>query len=145
MKLSSILVSSIKLLLSIFVIALVAGCSISSGPPTAEVEKGVNWALSGMIDWNYRDKNLFESYKTTNHYSEKRNDGVAYVYDFEADCLVHTVFHVGQQGESKGWAQGLPKTDSRSDKYNDGELHHFKGTFTLIQKGNTWYPQETIR
>jgi hypothetical protein len=53
MKLSSILVSSLKFLLSIFVVVLVAGCSVSSGPATAEIDKGANWALSGMIDWNH--------------------------------------------------------------------------------------------
>ena len=145
MKSESILASVIKTLFGILAIALIAGCSDPSAPPTAEIEKGLNWALSGMIDWNYQDRNLFESYKITNHYTETRNDGVAHVYDFEADCLVHTVFHVGQDSESKGWAQGLPKTDSRSNKFNDGDLHHFKGTFTLIQKGNTWYSQETVR
>ena len=132
-------------LFTLIATAAIIGCSVSSSPPTPELDRGVNWALSGFIDWNYKDKNLFDSYRIVNQYTEKRSDGVAYIYDFEADCLVHVVFHAGQSGESKGWAQALPKTDPRLNKFNGGDIHHFKGTFTLIQKGDAWYPVETVR
>jgi hypothetical protein len=123
----------------------ITGCSLSSSPPKSEVDKGVNWALSAVIDWNYQDRNLFESYKITNQYTEKRTDGAAYIYDFEADCLVHGVNRVSEFGQSPGWAQALPKDDSRTDKFSGGDIHHFTGTFTLIKKGDQWYRQETVR
>lgn len=132
-------------LLVLLAIIGISGCSISSPPPKAEVDKGVNWALSAVIDWNYRDRNLFESYKVTNQYTEKRTDGTAYVYDFEADCLVHNVTRIGEFSQSPGWAQGVPRDDARADKFNYGDIHQFKGTFTLIKKGDQWYRQETIR
>lgn len=134
-----------RLLISLFAlplaIAAITGCSVSSSPPTAEIDKGVNWALSAYIDWNYRDKNLFDSYKITNQYTEKQNGTTAYVYDFEADCLVRKVLHVGGAGETAAWSQALPN----GDKFTSGSIEKFKGTFTLIKKGNTWYRQETIR
>ena len=122
-------------------VVTVTGCSDFSSPPQDEIDKGVNWALSAVIDWNYRDRNLFESYKITNHYAE----GETYVYDFEADCLVHKVFRAGEFSQSTGWAQAVPKEDARADEFNGGDIHKFKGTFTLIKKGDVWYRQETIR
>ncbi len=128
-------------LLVLWLLVGITGCSVSSSPPTEEIDKGVNWALSARIDWNYRDRSLFDSYKVTNHYIEKRPDGEAHIYDFEADCLVRQILHVGQSGSTPAWSQAQPN----GDKFTSGKIEKFKGTFTLIKKGNSWYRQDTIR
>jgi hypothetical protein len=127
---------------SLFVAMLVgiAGCAGSS-PPNDEIDKGVNWALSEFIEWQFRDRNLFESYKITNQYTEKGTDGEAHVYDFEASCLVRRALQAGNFGETAVYLQA--KRDG--DKWTTGDIEQFKGTFTLIKKGNSWYRQKTMR
>ena len=115
----------------------ITGCSVPPPPPTEEIDKGVNWSLSGMIIWEYKDRNLFERYEITNHYVEKRNDGVAYIYDFKASCVV---MNFGDK-----WMQAFYLGEGPNKNGFIGEDHSFKGTFTLIKKGNAWYRKETIR
>jgi hypothetical protein len=126
-----------KLTLTVLAAVAIIGCSPS--PPSSEIDKGVNWALSGLISWRDQSRNLFESYKVTNHYTETRNDGVAHVYDIEADCLVWHSSPMYVDGIFSGApvCQALPN--------EAGKVERFKVTFTLMKKGNTWYRQETIR
>ena len=125
-----------NLTLTVLIAFAVLGCSPS--PPSNEIDKGVNWALSGLITWRHEPRNLFVSFKITNHYTESRNDGVAHVYDIEADCLVRQELRIDYNSNSRAvWVQALPSEGGKSER--------FKATFTLIKKGNAWYRQETVR
>ncbi len=127
-----------NLTLTVLIAVVVVGCSPT--PPANEIDKGANWALSGLITWRHQPRNLFESYKITNHYTESRNGGAAHVYDIEADCLVRRGFTGVVNGigtERAVWVQALPNEGGKSER--------FKATFTLTKKGDAWYRQETIR
>lgn len=129
---------SIHKIISLFVLLALAGCSASSSPPTEEINKGVNWALSASVGWRDKERNLFESFKITNQYTEKRKDGVACIYDFKAECRVTEKSQTDRFGNWKSvWDQGegTPKDQSKA----------YTGTFTLIKKGDKWYRQETVR
>lgn len=141
------------ILLSALLLGLI-GCSPSAPPPPqppaqADIENGVNWALSQIISWKYKDKNLFDAYKLTNQYTEKKDDGTAFVYDFQADCLVQQVYYPDYDsgnGGKNGWVQALTNAGPAYVNSQDGgDLRSFTGSFTVIKKGDVWYVGKTVR
>jgi hypothetical protein len=126
----------LKLLCFIGALFLLVGCG-DDVPPKANVDYGVNWALSSQIQWKDKQRDLFDAYKITNQYGEKIGDERHYVYNFEAQCTVELGpftmdgGRVVMQKGTSGQQNGQPATLS--------------GSFTLTKKGNAWYCSQTVR
>jgi hypothetical protein len=117
-----------------------------AAPPEAEVDKGVNWALSAQIPWNHKEKELFLKYTIVNKYAENRGEWRAYVYDFEADCPVFKLTRWYDRSASTTIVWNQPELDGTSGAWRVPiTTNRFVGTFTLIKKGEIWYPYETVR
>jgi len=121
---------------AIIAIMFLSGCG-DDAPPKTNVDYGVNWALSSQIQWQDKARNLFDSYRISNQYTEKVGDERHYVYDFKAECTVElgpfttdggrVVMQKGTSGQQNGQAATL------------------SGSFTLTKKGTEWYCSQTVR
>jgi hypothetical protein len=120
---------------------LLIGCSIASSPPKAEVDKAVDWALGKVIRREDKSKPLFDSYRLMNQYREQRGDETTFVYDFEAECrVVLNPSSFDNYGRTYP-AQWVQPTDPRSPEKSQS----FKGSVTLVKKGDQWYARQTLR
>jgi hypothetical protein len=119
---------------------LLIGCSIVASPPKAEIDKAVDGALAQVIRREDKSQPLFDSYRLTNQYQEKRGERV-FVYDFEADCRV-----VRWMGGFDNYGVTHPdRWGQATDPRFPGEIRAFKGSVTLVKKGEQWYAPQTRR
>ena len=114
------------------------GCG-DAPPPKTNIDYGVNWALSYRIQWKDKGRNLFDTYKITNQYVEKKDSEKHYVYDFEAQCSIALGPFTMDGG--RVWMQKSTGGTGELDNQNVT----LTGSFTLTKKGNEWYCSETIR
>jgi hypothetical protein len=125
---------------AVLVTVLLSGCGAQ--PPKANIDYGVNWAISSQLEWADKTRDLFDSYKITNRYVEKSGEGKNYVYDYEAQCPVEDFSPPGQSFP-RFWHQintvDNPTPDDRRKTVT------ITGSFTLTKKGNEWYCSATIR
>ena len=104
-------------------------------------DEPVDWALGQMIRRGDRNTPLFNSYRLTNQYQEKRGNETTYVYDFEAECrVVLNPSSFDNYGRTYP-AQWMQPTNPRSP----GETRSFKGSVSLVKKGDQWYARKTLR
>lgn len=129
------------LMAAAMVLVLLSGCG-GAPPPKENIDYGVNWALSYRIQWSDKSRNLFDSYKITNQYVEKKDSEKHYVYDFEAQVPIEDMSPPGQSFPNR-WFQintlDNPTPDDRK------KIVTLSGSFTLSKKGNDWYCSETVR
>lgn len=123
-------------MLAVLTAMFLVGCGDES-PPKTNVDYGVNWALSSQIQWKDKQRDLFDSYKITNHYVERKEDENHYVYDFEAQCTI-------EQGPFTMDGGRVIMQNGTSGERN-GQAATLTGSFTLTKKGNEWYCSQTVR
>jgi hypothetical protein len=119
-------------LLGFLAVSLAAGCSRLAEPAQADIDQAVDWKLDQIIRRNDSSRRLYDSYKITNHYVEKRGDDRRFVYDFEAKARV-TQWNYTDGGSfyKEDLQQGIVTT--------------FNESVTLTKKGEKWYCGSTTR
>ena len=107
----------------------------SPPPEKYNVDYGVNWSLSHRVQWIDTKKNIFDTYRIVNQYSEKVGSEKHYIYDFEAKCPL--VYVQLDENGRQTYRQGLGSPNSIMTPLN--------GSVTLVKKGEEWYSSETVR
>jgi hypothetical protein len=113
-------------------------------PPTDVIDAAINVELRNDI-WarkmvpgpgpgvnNYEGVQLFESYKITNHYTEKDRDRDVHIYEFTAQCRASVA------GSKTG--NGYNKTMLAFDP--SANLQPISGKIAVVKKGIKWYKQD---